>query len=73
LDWAMYFAKEKFRFSAPVQRMEAVKFHDVLSPGARFSLILDWVPEEMKLVFRLCHEQHKYASGRLFFRLGSRV
>ncbi len=67
LDWAIRFGREAFALPPRFLRMEALKFQQVLRPGARVNLSLEWWPEKGALQFRYRSEAGAHASGRVLF------
>lgn len=67
LDWAIRFGREAFALPPRFLRMEALKFQQVLRPGARVDLSLEWLPEKGALQFRYRSEAGAHASGRVLF------
>lgn len=67
LDWAIRFGREAFALPPRFLRMEALKFQQVLRPGARVALSLEWLPEKGALQFRYQSAAGTHASGRVLF------
>lgn len=67
LDWAIRFGREAFALPPRFLRMEALKFQQVLRPGTRVNLSLEWLPEKGALQFRYRSEAGAHASGRVLF------
>ena len=67
LDWAIRFGREAFVMPPRFLRMEALKFQQVLRPGARVTLSLEWLPEKGALQFRYQSAVGTHASGRVSF------
>lgn len=67
LDWAIRFGREAFALPPRFLRMEALKFQQVLRPGARVNLSLEWLPEKGALQFRYQSAAGIHASGRVLF------
>lgn len=65
LAWAVEAGREAFGLSAPVQRIEALKFQQVVRPGTRLSLTLQWDAAARKLRFRFESSAGVHGSGRL--------
>lgn len=66
LDWALMFGQECFGIAGEFVGMEAVKFHRVVVPGMRLTLVLTWQPSG-RLIFRYQSAVGMHASGRLLF------
>jgi acyl-coenzyme A synthetase/AMP-(fatty) acid ligase/3-hydroxymyristoyl/3-hydroxydecanoyl-(acyl carrier protein) dehydratase len=71
LDWAIFFAKENFPIAGNFQRIEALKFHKVLTPGDDVSLALQMNLETGRLNFRYENAGTKYSSGRVIFEMAT--
>lgn len=67
LDWAIRGGRECFALSAPVRRLEALKFQQPIFPGARVSLALQWKVETRSLSFRMSFPTGVHSSGRILF------
>lgn len=67
LDWAIRFGREAFALPPRFLRMETLKFQQVLRPGARVNLSLEWLPEKGALQFRYQSVAGTHASGRVLF------
>lgn len=67
LDWAIRFGREAFVLPPRFLRMETLKFQQVLRPGTRVNLSLEWLPEKGVLQFRYQSEAGAHASGRVLF------
>jgi len=67
LDWAMHYGSMAFALDRQCLQMDALKFHQIVRPGAELSLSLQWNAERGVLSFSFVGGEHKHASGR--FRL----
>jgi len=70
IKWAIAFARELLGASREFAGMEALKFHEVMPPGARSTLKLDYTQDSGKLRFVFAREGARYSSGRLLLRGG---
>jgi acyl-CoA synthetase (AMP-forming)/AMP-acid ligase II/3-hydroxymyristoyl/3-hydroxydecanoyl-(acyl carrier protein) dehydratase len=52
---------------ARTERMEAIKFRNVLRPGQLFTMTIDIETEKSRATFTLAHEGRVFSSGRLVF------
>jgi 3-hydroxymyristoyl/3-hydroxydecanoyl-(acyl carrier protein) dehydratase len=67
LAWAIDAGRECFGLHAPVRRIEALKFQQVVRPGTRLGLTLQWDADKRKLQFRLESSAGVHGSGRLHY------
>jgi 3-hydroxymyristoyl/3-hydroxydecanoyl-(acyl carrier protein) dehydratase len=67
LKWAIDSARRLLGVRGCVARMEALKFQQVMRPGAAASLTLKWVAADRKLYFAYAADEARFSSGRLFF------
>lgn len=69
VDWVMALAPE--RLAIPPRdrfaRLDMLKFHAVIRPGARVRLSLAWQPAECVLGFRFTSDAGAHASGKIIF------
>lgn len=68
IHWAAHFARLHFPWLGVFQRMEAVKFKDLLLPAQYLRLRLQGKPEKSSLNFLYYSEDREYSSGRIYFR-----
>jgi 3-hydroxymyristoyl/3-hydroxydecanoyl-(acyl carrier protein) dehydratase len=68
LKWAIESARQLLGVPGEVTRMEALKFQQVMLPGAVATLTLKWVAAEGKLHFAFASGAARFSSGRLSFR-----
>lgn len=68
LKWAIESARRLLNVSGEVTRMEALKFQQVMLPGAVAILTLEWDADEGKLDFAYASGDARFSSGRLSFR-----
>ncbi len=68
LDWAIAWGRDAFP-SIPERflRIDALKFQQVVPPGTRLELALDWSPERATLGFRYSSAAGAHASGKVVF------
>ena len=68
IKWAIAFAHDLLGIGRELAGMEALKFHEVMQPGARSTLKLDYAQASGKLRFSFEREGARYSSGRLLLR-----
>lgn len=68
IKWAIGFARELLRPGSEFGGMEAIKFQQVMQPGARATLKLDYSAASGKLRFSFELDQLRYSSGRILLR-----
>jgi 3-hydroxymyristoyl/3-hydroxydecanoyl-(acyl carrier protein) dehydratase len=71
LKWAIDSARRLLDVPGEVTRMEALKFQQVMLPGAVATLTLKWVAADGKLHFAYASGDARFSSGRLSFRPAS--
>lgn len=67
LAWAVDAGREAFDLTKPVRRVEALKFQQVVRPGTRLALTLQWDAARRKLQFRFESGAGVHGSGRLCY------
>jgi acyl-coenzyme A synthetase/AMP-(fatty) acid ligase len=65
LDWAIRFARERFALAPRVERIEALKFYQIMPAGALVELELSYDPAERWLQFRYLSEERVCSAGRI--------
>ncbi|MBB3062861.1 AMP-binding protein [Microbulbifer rhizosphaerae] len=73
IDWAMHYGRELLGIGGRFASMEVIKFKQLMVPGERVELELEFNPEKNKLKFRFrCagEESREYSSGQLCFDHG---
>ncbi|RKI61427.1 4-coumarate--CoA ligase [Corallococcus sp. AB049A] len=65
LDWALMLGREHFALPPDFQRIETLKFQQVIPPGAQLTLELTWAKESGRLGFKLTSAAGSHASGRI--------
>ena len=68
IKWAIGFARELLGAGREFGGMEAIKFLEVMQPGARATLKLDFTQASGKLRFSFEHDRTRYSTGRLLLR-----
>ena len=68
IKWALDFAARYLGVNGAFAGMEALKFQQVMRPGARVTLLLHYAAPAHKLHFSYQYEQARYSSGRLLLR-----
>jgi 3-hydroxymyristoyl/3-hydroxydecanoyl-(acyl carrier protein) dehydratase len=68
LGWAIQYARELFPLQGEFNAMEALKFQQVLQPGDRPSLELEFKAPKNSVFFRYLSERGRHSSGSLIFR-----
>ncbi|AXQ29299.1 4-coumarate--CoA ligase [Solimonas sp. K1W22B-7] len=67
VEWAIRLGRELFDLPADFLRMEALKFQQVIRPGADILLDLQWQAGKATLGFRLHSPAGTHAGGRIVF------
>jgi acyl-CoA synthetase (AMP-forming)/AMP-acid ligase II len=67
IAWVVETAREVLGLHAPVRRVEALKFQQVVRPGTRLRLTLQWDAVRRKLQFRYESGAGTHGSGRLCY------
>lgn len=67
LDWVALFGSEFFVLPPMFQRLEVVKFQQIIKPGAVIDMALAFDAERGRLSFALTSESGMHASGRFVF------
>jgi uncharacterized membrane protein/3-hydroxymyristoyl/3-hydroxydecanoyl-(acyl carrier protein) dehydratase len=68
LQWISELASELLGTPAVIERMEQIKFHQLLQPGQAFSARLDHDRERSRIAYVLADGDTRFASGRLILR-----
>mgnify|MGYP003392463124 CR=1 FL=1 len=68
IAWAEHFGKLFFAIDQPFSQMEAIKFMQVIQPGAAIKLTLNWKASPGKLYFNFSSESGTHGSGRMVIR-----
>lgn len=67
LDWAIEFARQHLAIPGVFQRIEALKFFNVLMAGDDVTLILRYDREATRLTFDYVNGETRHSSGRVIF------
>lgn len=67
LDWAIARGRAHFPLAPQFKRIEALKFQQVIQPGATLQVELGFRADTQSLSFRIASGQHVHASGRVVF------
>lgn len=71
LHWAEAFARDLFGPLLPelasFQRLEAVKFQQLIRPEQEVSLDLEYVADKNKMYFRFYHQDTQFSTGRFVY------
>ncbi len=67
IAWAEHFGKLFFVINQPFVQMEAIKFVNVIQPGAELKLMLNWKASQGKLYFNFSTESGTHSSGRMVY------
>ncbi len=67
LDWVVAFGREFFKLPPIFLRMEAVKFQQVIKPGAPIEMLMQFEAARGRLSFTLSSLAGPHASGRIIF------
>ena len=70
LDWALRFGREAFSPPPRLLRTEVLKFQQLVRPGMRLALALDWRHDTSTMTFGFTSDAGAHASGRLVFGAG---
>lgn len=71
LDWAIRLGREAFSPPPRLLRTEVLKFQQLVRPGARLALALEWREETHTISFGFSSAVGAHASGRLVFGDGA--
>jgi 3-hydroxymyristoyl/3-hydroxydecanoyl-(acyl carrier protein) dehydratase len=67
IQWAVHFARERLGLPPQFHHMEAVKFRELILPGRRLRLHLQYQAPAGRLQFAYRSEDLEYGSGRIYF------
>jgi acyl-coenzyme A synthetase/AMP-(fatty) acid ligase len=67
IAWAEHFGKLFYGIDEPFLNMEAIKFIQVIQPGAELKLLLNWKASTGKLYFDFSSESGTHSSGRMVY------
>jgi len=67
IAWAEHFGKLFYGIDEPFLNMEAIKFIQVIQPGAELKLLLNWKASPGKLYFNFSSELGTNSSGRMVY------
>jgi acyl-coenzyme A synthetase/AMP-(fatty) acid ligase len=67
IDWAIRYGREYLHVEGAFVRLEAIKFHRLIHPGATVRLRLDWRAAIASLRFTIDSDAGRHASGRVVF------
>lgn len=67
LDWVVLFGREFFTLPPKFLRMEAVKFQQVIKPGAPIEMVMQFEAARGRLSFTLSSVAGPHAGGRIIF------
>ncbi len=67
LAWVEKLAQAHLGLSGRFQKMEQVKFQQIVRPEALLDIALEYQREKNRVVFTIRHGEHNYASGRLVY------
>ncbi len=65
IHWAVGFARRLLGAEGVFLGMQQIKFNDIVFPGDRLSLALQWEPDAGRLVFDYTAGGRKASSGRI--------
>lgn len=68
IQWADHFARKSLGVGLPFSHMEVIKFKDLLLPGQRLTLFLNYQAATCRLQFSFRSGDREFSSGRLYFR-----
>ncbi len=72
IQWVMDVARELLGKAVVLERIEGLKFKELLRPGQVFRLRVELSASRDALEFRLWEEGHMFSSGRCLFGSGER-
>jgi 3-hydroxymyristoyl/3-hydroxydecanoyl-(acyl carrier protein) dehydratase len=67
IDWAIRYGREYLHVEGAFVGLEAIKFHQLIHPGATVRLRLDWRVAAASLRFAIDSDAGRHASGRVVF------
>ncbi|MDD5322874.1 MAG: AMP-binding protein [Methylococcales bacterium] len=67
IAWAEHFGKLFFVIDQPFVQMEVIKFVNVIQPGEKLKLMLNWKAASGKLYFSFISESDTHSSGRMVY------
>ena len=67
IEWAIRFGRELFPLPATVQRLEVLKFQQVIVPDSVLTLTLDFDAARGSLTFAFDSDAGRHAGGRILF------
>jgi len=67
IDWAIKYAKKHLHLNGKFIGMEAIKFHEFITPNDNIILRLNFKKETHKLLFSFTSKTSKLSSGRILF------
>ena len=65
IAWAIALGSALLGSEPEIERIEALKFREVLGPGVRFRLRVELAAARGQLRFQLCNDESEFSSGRL--------
>ncbi len=71
IDWAIAFARQQFVIDGTFQRIEALKFHDIIKAGQDIELALRYDRDRNRLGFHFTRAGKNLSSGRILFETAS--
>jgi 3-hydroxymyristoyl/3-hydroxydecanoyl-(acyl carrier protein) dehydratase len=71
ITWAVHFARRQFGLALPFRHLENVKFKELMRPGQRLELRLQYAAAAAKVRFCYRSEKHEHSSGRIYFHDGA--
>jgi acyl-CoA synthetase (AMP-forming)/AMP-acid ligase II/3-hydroxymyristoyl/3-hydroxydecanoyl-(acyl carrier protein) dehydratase len=67
VEWAVRYAGRFFELPGEFQRLEQLKFQQVVTPETTLTLTLEWLPATSAVVFRYVSDAGRHSSGRIIF------
>ncbi len=68
ITWAQEISSRVFAVSGLIERLEVVKFFEVVRPGAALNLKLEFHPEKSRVLFHYWSGETDHAKGRIVFK-----
>jgi 3-hydroxymyristoyl/3-hydroxydecanoyl-(acyl carrier protein) dehydratase len=73
ITWAQEIASRVFDVSGLLERLEVVKFFEVVRPGVALNLKLEFQPEKSRVLFHYWTDPADHAKGRIVFKEKTRL
>lgn len=70
VTWAECAARRLFVLGGDFERLEVIKFFEIISPNTKLHLDLSYEPEKSRVLFRYWSEDAEHSKGRIVFARG---